>query len=204
MRYPEAIWEPGPPENVYAGKNACDGVILHSAEGRWSDTYRPADTMRQSAVSWQFTVEQTGAVLQHYDLDSICWHAGTANRSKVGVEHEGRKGEPLTPLQLKASIRLVQWIGAQKGWKPEYRKTIFPHFDFSATTCPNSRIPWDLYVQGEDVDVRIVSDQSEAIQKLMRGVMQASPAIGRQDGRYIGVVDAGEYEDIVIRTRKGQ
>lgn len=198
---PFAIQKPGPAAKTYAGVNGLLGVIEHSAEGYEWGLW---DGIANGPYSWHFTILYDGSIWQHYPLTARCIHAGSSwgNLNLIGVEHEGVAGENLTPLQAAASVRLTRWIAEQCGWEMERGRTLFEHREIGNTTCPNGRIPWEKYTEEEDVEVRIVSDQSEAIQKLMQGVMQASPAIGRQDGRYIGVADAGEFEDIVIRTRK--
>lgn len=147
--YPNAIQMPGPPANVYPDANQVEGVVCHSAEGDWSPTYQPTDTMIQRGVSWPFTVFKDGRVEQHYALDASCWHAGsgTHNRSKVGIEHEGRAGEPLTEVQTAASVALVRWIALTAGWSGLTRRvTLWEHNEVTTTTCPNGRIPWHRYV----------------------------------------------------------
>lgn len=164
MICPFAIWEPGPTANTYAGDNPGTGVVLHSAEGRWSDTYRPPDTMKQQGVSWHFTVEQDGSLWQHMPMTARAWHAGSTygNFNLIGIEHEGVKGEPLTPLQLQASVRLVKWIAGERGWKPERGKTLFEHRELSQTTCPNDRIPWEAYEEEDMKESRLNSGEKVA------------------------------------------
>lgn len=148
--YSLAVNDPGPAGLVYPETNTADGVILHSAEGRWSAAYKPTDTMAQGPVSWHFTVYTDGKVAQHYPLTASCWHAGsgTQNRRLIGVEHEGRAGEPLTAPQLASSVALVQWLRGERRWPSITRGvTVFEHRDVNKMTeCPSGRIPWDKYV----------------------------------------------------------
>ena len=146
--YPGAVQMPGPPASVWPEVNACDGVICHSADGDWSPTYTPVDTMIQRGISWPFTVFKDGRVQQHYPLDASCWHAGSAvqNRLLVGIEHEGKIGEPLTEAQTVASVALVRWIAQQAEWPRLARRvTLWEHNEVYQTTCPSGRIPWGRY-----------------------------------------------------------
>lgn len=148
--YPGAVQMPGPAASVYPDENACEGLICHSAEGDWSAAYKPTDTMIQRGVSWPFSIFKSGAVQQHFPISASCWHAGSAaqNRRLVGIEHEGKIGEPLTEAQTVASVALVRWIAQQAGWPDLARGVrLFEHREVSpATTCPNGRILWGCYV----------------------------------------------------------
>ena len=139
--------KPGPADHAYLENNTCEGVILHSAGGNWSDVYSPTDTMNQREVSWHFTVYRDGRVQQHYSIAVSCWHAGSGkqNRRLIGVEHEGTG--PLTAAQLASSQALVRWLREQCQW-PTLRRgvTMFEHRDVnSGTECPSGRIPWHAY-----------------------------------------------------------
>jgi N-acetyl-anhydromuramyl-L-alanine amidase AmpD len=103
-------------------------------------------------VSWHFTVLKDGAVWQHYGLDSSCWHAGNrANNARlIGIEHEGKAGEPLTEAQTQASVSLVRWIAATQGWPLERHTRLLEHNEVYATACPSGRIPWERYVPEND------------------------------------------------------
>ena len=94
-------------------------------------------------------------VYQHYEIESVCWHAGTlqANVNEIGAEHTGgapgNLSEPLTPEQLEASVNLVTWICQQKNI-PQVRRIrgwegLHEHNDFYSTACPSNRIPWREY-----------------------------------------------------------
>lgn len=147
--YPDAVQMPGPTASVYPDENACEGLICHSAEGDWSAAYKPTDTMIQRGVSWPFSIFKSGAVQQHFPISASCWHAGSAaqNRRLVGIEHEGKIGEPLTEAQTVASVALVRWIAQQAGWPDLARGVrLFEHREVNpATNCPSGRIPWGRY-----------------------------------------------------------
>jgi len=206
---PFATQNPGPPDLVYPQVNTFSGAILHSAEGHWSGVYGPLDTMRQRRVSWHFSIHQDGYLEQHYALGRSCWHAGNqaANLRLVGIEHEGRVGEALTPLQLAKSIELVRWIAQQGQWDGLQRDgNLFEHREFYATSCPSGRIPWERYTEEDDVDVRAL-DVSESIAKVQRFVREATDIIGDTDGGMYEVVGGFPnarpgYEYVVLEMRK--
>ena len=101
-----------------------EGAVYHSVEGTLAGALAVLDGPRPS--SWTFTVGYD-IVYQHYPLEFITWHAGSpdANIKFVGIEHEGRAGEPLTPRQLDSNIhitrelrRLCSKIGANPPKRP--------------------------------------------------------------------------------------
>lgn len=115
--YPEAIWRPGPlTKQGYAAypRNLLQGVVLHSMVGWFAGAMAELDKLARRA-SWHFSVNQNGLVYQHYDTEAVTWHCGSAfwNGRLIGIEHEGGynpKDEPLTPVQLLSSVKLVNWI----------------------------------------------------------------------------------------------
>lgn len=158
MRYPGAIWEPGPPANRgYDGvlTHPKDGAVLHSADGNFVTGNKPRDIMIARGVSWHFTIYKNGRIGQSYEVETICWHAGqrAANFSKVGIEHEGTG--PLTPEQLAASVQLTRWLSASLGF-PMDRSALHEHNEFFPTACPSGRIPWDAYT-GLSLEARIAA-----------------------------------------------
>lgn len=150
--YPHATWNGGPDWKVWPALNAMQGVVLHSAEGSTSAAL--GELFSEAQKSWHFSISRDGGVLQHYNLDSSCWHAGSRywNERLIGIEHEGRAGEPLTDAQERASIALVRWIAQQCGWTP-YRggaqQTLWAHSELYGTTCPNGRIPFEAYTAAQ-------------------------------------------------------
>jgi N-acetyl-anhydromuramyl-L-alanine amidase AmpD len=166
--YPGATQMPGPASNVYATENTVEGAIMHSAQGDWSDSYRPTDTMTQRGVSWHFSIFKNGRVEQHYSLNTSCWHAGsgTENRRLIGIEHEGggpdNLSEPLAESQVVAGVALLRWIKEKAGWPDLARGArLLEHNEVYATACPSGRIPWARYAvlpQGEFLPEPEVSD----------------------------------------------
>lgn len=144
--YPSAERYDGPAWKVNGVTNRSEGVVLHSMEG----SYGGALTVLtgNSQASWHFSVLKDGRVIQHYPTTSACWHAGSpvANNKFIGIEHEGRVGEALTPEQLASSVGLVRWIAQEEGWLMARHVTMFEHNEVYNTACPSGRIPWEAYV----------------------------------------------------------
>lgn len=207
-RYEASVWAPGPPLQVYVGKNAREGVILHSAEGYFSEAYRPRDTMEQRGVSWHFTVFKDGRVEQHYDLDAVCWHAGTqANLWLLGVEHEGEAGEPLTPAQTAASVALVRWLARECGWANLARsgpsQRLYEHREVNLkTTCPNGRIPWAAYEEEDVLKLDPVDTQSEAIELVKRSAFAVGPDGGQWFEIKGGYTPKPGYKALLVEVKE--
>lgn len=148
--YPSADDQyPGPAWKVNGVVNRSEGVVLHSMEGAYGGALTVLTG--NSQASWHFSVLKDGRVIQHYPTDSACWHAGgpAANNKFIGIEHEGRVGEPLTPEQLASSVGLVRWIAQEEGWQMARHVTMFEHNEVYNTACPSGRIPWESYVTND-------------------------------------------------------
>lgn len=203
--YPGAMIVPGPAAMAYPDVNRNVGIVEHSAEGDWSATYTPLDTMRERGVSWHFSVMTDGAVQQHYPLVASCWHAGSkmANIRLIGVEHEG--AGRLTEAQIVASVALTRWIAEQGGYALSRtgNVTLYEHRELYETDCPNGRIPWDRYEE-DDMEVTKL-DQVEGVHALLRVVGGFSGALAQQDGQYIGEASGAPagYRDVVFRVKEG-
>lgn len=153
--YPPAVQRPGPDWKVWPEQNSCEGAILHSLEG--SSVAALNQLTGTVSVSWHFTMLKDGSVWQHYPLTASCWHAGgkAANTRLIGVEHEGKAGEPLTEAQTQASVALVRWLSATCGWPMERHTRLLEHNEVFATACPSGRIPWSKYVpENSGADIR--------------------------------------------------
>jgi len=181
-RYPKATWRPGPEWKTWGATNAGAGAILHSMEGYEAGAWGVLDSMSQA--SWHFSVMRDGRVFQHYDLNESCWHAGgkASNERLLGIEHEGRTGEPFTEAQIGASVALVRWIAAEQGWTPERGVTLLEHREAPGanTTCPNGRVPWERYKE-DDVQIRQL-DQAESIAALNKAAEVHGKAINDNNG----------------------
>lgn len=207
LRYPAAIWHPGPPAkqgygSVYPSPQPKEGFVLHSAEGGLAATLGELDNPAREA-SWQFTVAKDGRVFQHYSADAVCWHCGVAgdslplsaavgNVALIGMEHEGVAAELVEGAQLNASIKVQQWayevIPTLK--PPALRSSHWEHGWLSATTCPSGRIPWAavlgaLEVREETDGMRLIKDESKVYVLDAGGKRHLNPA---QAGAYAAVL----------------
>jgi N-acetyl-anhydromuramyl-L-alanine amidase AmpD len=183
VNYPSAIQVPGPRDKLWPDRNLGIGAIAHSEEGY--EPYGDQELADESIpLSWHFTVRDDGVVEQHYDLTDCPWHAGSheENRQLIGVEHVGKKGEPLTPLQLAASVALFGWIGQQCGWVPSRtgQKTLWEHNEVpgASTTCPNGRIPWSQYNYTED-EIKTVPIVNDEFMKLLKDETIGGVTVGQ-------------------------
>ena len=165
-----AVDDPAPAEN--AGYSALNipreltnpalrrGLVLHSSEGYWSQSYRPSDTMRARGNSWAVSIMQNGAVYRHRPRPTwVNWHAGgpAQNVGTDGIEMEGK--EPWTAAQKVSLVRVLKETRAWFGW-PSYavgaptnktqdgirqalltrpQPSLWEHRWFDATSCPSFR-----------------------------------------------------------------
>jgi len=177
--YPEADRYPGPAWKQgysffrgYVNNNLQLGAVGHSAEGTYAGCL--AVLLGSRRVSWTLTLRKYGRPVQHYPLSAITWHCGrygddgggvAGNACLIGIECEGRKGEPLTDNQVYWLIKVLEWCGKVNGWteisRPSKEQTfphrsiplikddeLWEHNEISATECPSGRIPWPVIIEG--------------------------------------------------------
>lgn len=161
--YPPATQRPGPIDKQGYGSvvvNACRGVVCHSMVGYRAGALIELDKASRRA-SWHFSVLQSGEVLQHYPVNAVTWHCGSAqwNEKLIGIEHEGGfdpADEPLTDAQREASVALVRWLSQECGFPLERKVALWEHNEVAppsdATSCPSNRIPWDAYTEARMYD----------------------------------------------------
>lgn len=148
MRYPNAIWVPGPAWKVQ-GSMVVRGVTGHSAVG-YAAGLRAV--LMDGEWAWHFSVLYDGTVWQHYDSTEIVPHGHAGNGFTDGIEHEGGAippyDEPLRPAQLAASIELVRWLSQVHSFPLQRGNGLWQHDDWFPKLCPVGRIPWHLYTYG--------------------------------------------------------
>lgn len=176
---PGAVRRPGPPWKVgysFIGESGPKrGEVDHSAEGYWDGLYAALDG--PALKSWTFTIGYD-RFEQHYPLRTHCWHAGdvdddgavAANLDLVGKEFLGMAGEPLTPFQVEASMRVTRWCAQQEGYDTFSRYpdqagwTLAEHRQVSdtPTACPSNRIPWGIFMPAlEEEDMPTATERRQ-------------------------------------------
>lgn len=183
---PFAVPRPGPTwKQGYTGVPAASpktGVVFHSAEGDRIGIWAVIEGPR--SASFQFAIHTSGTVKEFYPVFANCWHCGDRDRDDnvevegmlagnldlVGVEFEGRAGEPLTEEQYHMGLRLYRWLADVCDFDPPSRtgvwpqKTMWEHREVSGTSCPSGRIPWDRFL--EDLEM---TDEEKLELTLRRG-----------------------------------
>ena len=104
---------PFPCVNGSWGSGAMTGVIMHTMVGTQAGTISWFNNP-QAQASAQFGVGFDGAIHQFGPIGQgwIAWHAGAANATWYGIEHEddGDPSRPLTDAQLTASAQLTEML----------------------------------------------------------------------------------------------
>lgn len=160
--YHEADWVAADPSNFRALARSLSevrAIVIHVTDGR-ADPYPVAEMWREPkhGSSAHFVVGQGGRVIQAVRLCDAAFHAHTANRTTVGVEHCARTPKELgltdpgmmpTRIQYDASARLVAWLCALLGLPPD-RKHILGHHEADPKTthdrCPDGAWDWAVYM----------------------------------------------------------
>lgn len=126
-------------------------VIHHNAAVRWS-TERVRDLWESSrAASAHYQVEEDGTIGQIVHDWDTAWHAADAdiNARSIGIEHANISGPPrwqISDRTIEAGAHLVAALcRAYDLGRPQWGKNIFPHSQFTSTSCPHQ-----LDVGGED------------------------------------------------------
>ena len=146
--YPGADRLLGPVEKTYGESEDVWGLTCHSSEGyRLGDMAILARVEGRGRSSWNLYNPQRGRMLQHYSLRTITWHSGSMRGwGTIGIENEGRAGEPLTASQNINLIQFFAWcmLDGESGWRELTREILKEHNFFVNTLCPSDRILWDF------------------------------------------------------------
>jgi hypothetical protein len=201
VRYPKAIWRPGPQNKVgypdtgrtYAAKQY---LIGHSSEGSLESNLGELDNP-DNEHSWTLTNDKTAhPLLQHYDILAITWNANNkvANISSVSIEHEGFAGEALTEHQIRKDIELFLWLQAEFGWGPARRATwLREHSEFSPTACPSGRMPWERIIREVNAVASISAEELIA--------MKQEVALLRINSELAGLCQLGRWQEIADKLK---
>lgn len=120
------------------GGNKINKVIIHYNAGDLTveGCYSVWQTREASA---HYQVESSGRIGQLVWDSDTAWHAGnwSANQTSIGIEHANKSGGYVTDECLDAGAHLTAAVCAYYGLgRPQWKKNVFPHSYFSATSCP--------------------------------------------------------------------
>lgn len=187
-RYPGAVWTPWKYESesgptYYRGM--CDpiAVVNHIMQG-YHQTALEWARQGHYGASWHFTIARDGRVWQHLELNDGGYHAGIgANRTPswklwkghdfningytIGIEHEGKTGEPYPAAQMQASAKLAAWLCEELGI-PADRDHLIGHYEIDSVDRPNDpgpTWPWDRYIELVEAEMGMTEAQVLALIK---------------------------------------
>lgn len=148
-----------------------DKIVIHITAGQ--DSYertvrffqQPTRHGEPIKVSAHYVIGQGGEVVQMVRHNDIAYHACSANKSSIGIEHCARPprtfgnsdaGLPPSAAQYRSSAQLVRYLCALYGL-PLSRAHVLGHVEAdpstSHTSCPDGAWDWDeymTYLQAED------------------------------------------------------
>lgn len=126
------------------GRQGCkvDKIVLHHNGGNLTGK-GCYDVWQTREASAHYQVAADGRISQHvWDIDTA-WHTGdwASNLTSIGVEHADISSSPwmLSEATLDNGAHLVAALCKRYGLgRPQWRVNVFPHSDFTSTSCPAS------------------------------------------------------------------
>lgn len=126
------------------GRQGCkvDKIVVHHNAGNLT-ARQIYDVWQTREASAHYQVAVDGRVSQHvWDTDTA-WHSGdwNANLTSIGVEHADISTDPwsISEATLDNGAHLVAALCKRYGLgRPQWRVNVFPHSDFTSTSCPAS------------------------------------------------------------------
>lgn len=126
------------------GRQGCkvDKIVVHHNAGNLT-ARQIYDVWQTREASAHYQVAADGRISQHvWDTDTA-WHSGdwTANLTSIGVEHADISTDPwsISEATLDNGAHLVAALCKRYGLgRPQWRVNVFPHSDFTSTSCPAS------------------------------------------------------------------
>ncbi len=154
------IQKPSPNIRSGRGGHKVIGIVCHIMEGTLPGTDSWFDQIR-SHVSAHYGVGKCGEVHQYVAESDTAFHVGVVdhptwtlikpnvnpNLYTIGIEHEGRDGDALTPAQLQASAALIAAIA--KRWQiPIDSQHVIHHHDIRrGKPCPGAGVDVAALIQ---------------------------------------------------------
>jgi N-acetyl-anhydromuramyl-L-alanine amidase AmpD/V8-like Glu-specific endopeptidase len=152
--YPQAKrFVPAASGNYRASSSArsIERVVIHITDGGANINGTIGWFQNPAAkVSAHYVIGQDGEIVQMVLHNDVAWHARSANRNSIGIEHVANtKGLNPTPAQMCASAALVTWL-CDTYAIPVDRTHILGHSEADTATthtgCPNAVWNWDYYM----------------------------------------------------------
>jgi hypothetical protein len=118
---------------------AIKRIIMHYTTSRNADGTISWFKDPVSQRSAHYLVARTGKIYQMVSDNEKAWHARTANRDSIGIEHSAAPGDTLTDEQARASAALLRWLLAEYHL-PKSAVTGHRHTpeNLGSTDCPHS------------------------------------------------------------------
>jgi hypothetical protein len=114
-------------------------IVMHYTTGRNVDGTIEWFKNPESQRSAHYVIARDGKIYQMVADHDKAWHARTANRDSIGIEHSAAPGDRMTPEQERASIALVKWLLAEyKIPRSQVTGHRYTPENLGATDCPHS------------------------------------------------------------------
>ncbi|CAN7501349.1 N-acetylmuramoyl-L-alanine amidase [Knoellia sp. LjRoot47] len=135
---------------------SIDYLVVHNTECTYDVCTRliKGEAEPNRFVSWHYTVRSNdGHVDQHVATRNVAAHAGNwyLNMHSIGVEHEGKAGEPgtwYTEALYRSSAQLVSYLAKEKGIQLD-RAHVVGHEEFMSSNYkwdPGPYWDWEHYM----------------------------------------------------------
>lgn len=132
--------------------HSIDRIVIHHNAGVRLTTQACRDLWNNSReASAHYQVEADGTIGQLVNDWDTAWHAANAdiNARSIGIEHANISGPPdwrISDRTVEEGAHLVAALcHAYSLGRPEWGKNVFPHSQFTSTSCP-----YQLDTGGED------------------------------------------------------
>lgn len=148
---PPVVSRPADPANATRGRagQKIDRIVIHTVEGSQGSAVATFGA-KASHVSAHYVVGKDGSVVQCVADADMAWHAGSANPTSIGIEHEGssRSAATWTPALLDSSARLTRWL-CDTYSIPIDRQHIVGHSEVRGETHgdPGPHFDWAAYLE---------------------------------------------------------
>lgn len=188
-------------------------IVLH-----WSTTktlQQIYDTfMGSRKASAHYGIGEDGTIWQFVPDQYIAWHAGTANKFSIGIEHcggyllpDGTRAKP-TQACHDASAKLVRYLCDKHNIKCN-NEFIKPHNFYNATACPGSLNINYIISKANNMDNNFEEQLNEAV-KWNDEIKTKALAINKLDfkstdyspSKLINKLDSKEKEELLVRLKE--